>query len=108
HATDRITAGVQDGTATGTLSFDKTTDHFTLTDTTPVDAFSSNVLHTNELLAKAPTGNTGHPPIVVEQLTPNGDPSPFFVQFTGNSNPHGKPLGFNATGDGSPVGDTTF
>src|SRR5215210_8639525 len=54
---DPITAGVQDGTATGTLAFDKVLDTFTLTDTTPVEGFSFSVLHTNELLAKAPPGN---------------------------------------------------
>ncbi len=43
------------------------------------------MLHTSRLIAKRPTGNTGHPLIVAEQLTPNNAPNPFFVQFTGNS-----------------------
>ena len=82
---DPITAGVQDSTAGGTLVFDKVADTYTFTLTDVIDGFSFDVLHTNELLAKAPTGNTGHPLIVAEQLTPNGDPNPFFVQFTANS-----------------------
>ena len=73
-----------------------------------IDGFSFDVLHTNELLAKAPTGNTGHPLIVAEQLTPDGDPNPFFVQFTANSTTQKIGFGFNTVGDGPPVGDTTF
>ncbi len=76
---------MQDATAGGTLFFDKAADTYTFTLTDVVDGFSFDVLHTNELLAKEPTGNTGHPLIVAEQLTPNGDPDPFFVQFTANS-----------------------
>ena len=105
---DPITAGVQDATAGGTLYFDKAADTYTFTLNDVVDGFSFDVLHTNELLAKAPTGNTGHPLIVAEQLTPNGDPDPFFVQFTGNSVTQQIGFGFNSTGDGATVGDTAF
>ncbi len=105
---DPITAGVQDATAGGTLAFDKVMDTYTFTLTDVIDGFSFDVLHTNELLAKAPTGNTGHPLIVAEQLTPNGDPDPFFVQFTANTTTQQIGFGFNSTGDGAPVGDTTF
>jgi hypothetical protein len=105
---DPITAGVQDSTAGGTLVFDKAADTYTFTLTDVIDGFSIDVLHTNELLAKAPTGNTGHPLIVAEQLTPDGDPNPFFVQFTANSTTQQIGLGFNSFGDGPPVGDTTF
>ena len=105
---DPITAGVQDSTAAGTLTLDKAADTYTFTLTDVIDGFSFNVLHTNELLAKAPTGNTGHPLIVAEQLTPNNDPDPFFVQFTANSTTSSIKFGFNSTGDGAVVGDTTF
>ncbi|MBR0874835.1 hypothetical protein JQ633_31075 [Bradyrhizobium tropiciagri] len=105
---DPITAGVQDGTAGGTLVFDKVADTYTITLTDPIDGFSFDVLHTSELLAKQPTGNTGHPLIVAEQLTANADPNPFFVQFTANSVTQQVGFGFNPTGDGAPVGDTTF
>jgi hypothetical protein len=105
---DPITAGVQSATAGGTLYFDKAADTYTFTLTDVVDGFSFDVLHTAELVAKAPTGNTGHPLIVAEQLTPNGDPDPFFVQFTGNSVTQQIGFGFNSTGDGATVGDTTF
>ena len=56
---DPITAGVQDATAAGTLVFDKVADTYTFTLTDVIDGFSFDVLHTNELVAKAPTGNTG-------------------------------------------------
>ena len=105
---DPITAGVQDSTAGGTLVFDKAADTYTFTLTDVIDGFSFDVLHTSELVAKAPTGNTGHPLIVAEQLTPNGDPNPFFVQFTANSTTQQIGFGFNSVGDGPPVGDTTF
>ncbi|RWP50549.1 DUF5801 repeats-in-toxin domain-containing protein [Mesorhizobium sp.] len=105
---DPITAGVQDATAGGTLVFDKAADTYTVTLTDVIDGFSFDVLHTSELVAKAPTGNTGHPLIVAEQLTPNGDPDPFFVQFTANSTTQQIGFGFNSTGDGATVGDTTF
>ena len=105
---DPITAGVQDSTAGGTLVFDKAADTYTFTLTDVIDGFAFDVLHTSELVAKAPTGNTGHPLIVAEQLTPNGDPNPFFVQFTANSTTQQIGFGFNSLGDGPPVGDTTF
>ncbi|RUU46179.1 hypothetical protein EOC93_04490 [Mesorhizobium sp. M6A.T.Ce.TU.002.03.1.1] len=105
---DPITAGVQDATAGGTLVFNKAADTYTVTLTDVIDGFSFDVLHTSELVAKAPTGNTGHPQIVAEQLTPNGDPDPFFVQFTANSTTQQIGFGFNSTGDGATVGDTTF
>ena len=103
---DPITAGVQDSTAGGTLVFDKVADTYTFTLTDVIDGFSFDVLHTNELVAKQPTGNTGHPLIVAEQLTPNGDPNPFFVQFTANSTTQQIGFGFNSTGDGAPVAVT--
>ncbi|UWU75277.1 DUF5801 domain-containing protein [Bradyrhizobium huanghuaihaiense] len=105
---DPITVGVQDSQAAGTLVFDKVNDTYTFTLTDAIDGFSFDVLHTSGLVAKQPTGNTGHPLIVAEQLTPDGDPSPFFVQFTGNSVTTKIGFGFNSTGDGAPVGDTTF
>jgi hypothetical protein len=105
---DPITAGVQDATAGGTLVFDKAADTYTFTLTDVIDGFSFDVLHTAELVAKQPTGNTGHPLIVAEQLTPNGDPDPFFVQFTANSTTNSIGFGFNSTGDDAAVGDTTF
>ena len=109
---DPITTGVQDSTAGGTLTFNKVAHTYTATVTDVVDGFSFDVLHTSELQAKAPPGNTGHPELVVEQLqapsTPGGHDG-FFVQFTSNSNPNGNPFGFNATGDGSPnANDTHF
>lgn len=104
---DPITAGVQDSTAGGTLVFDKNADTYTITLTDVIDGFSFDVLHTAELIAKQPTGNTGHPLIVAEQLTPNGDPDPFFVQFTGNSITNTIGFGFNSTGDGAPNGPPT-
>jgi hypothetical protein len=110
---DPITTGVQDATAGGTLVFDKVNDTYTVSVTDVVDGFAFDVLHTSELQAKAPPGNTGHPELVVTQLQAD-DPATtahdgFFVQFTANSNPNGSPFGFNATGDGSPIaGDTTY
>jgi hypothetical protein len=87
--------------------FNKSAGTYTFTLSDAVDGFSFDVLHTSELFAKQPTGNTGQPKIVVEQLTPSNDPNPFFVQFTGNS--VGKVgFGFNGTGDGSPQGDKVF
>ncbi|WP_095199277.1 DUF5801 repeats-in-toxin domain-containing protein [Mesorhizobium carmichaelinearum] len=98
---------VQTGTAAGTLVFDKVADTYTIQLTDPLEGFSFDVLHTNELLAKAPTGNTGHPLIVAEQLTPNADPDPFFVQFTANSTTNSIGFGFNSTGDGAVTGGNT-
>ncbi len=105
---DPITAGVQDATAGGTLAFDKVNDTYTLTLNDVIDGFSFDILQTSGLVAKAPAGNTGHPQIVAEQLTENDDPDPFFVQFTGNSTTQQIAFGFNSTGDGAAVGDTTF
>ena len=112
---DPLTAGVQDATAGGTLVFDKVagTYEFTLTDV--VDGFSFEVLQTSEFLAKQPTGNTGQPLIVAEQLKADDTTTPatnegFFVQFTGNAVTRQIGFGFNLTGDGAPdpAGDTTF
>ncbi|RWP90867.1 MAG: hypothetical protein EOR12_10355 [Mesorhizobium sp.] len=100
--------GEQAGSAGGTLLFNKDDGTYTITLTEPLEGFSFDVLHTNELLAKAPIGNTGHPLIVAEQLTPDGDPNPFFVQFTANSTTNSIKFGFNSTGDGAVAGDTTF
>ncbi len=106
---DPIAAGVQDATAGGTLEFNKAADTYTFTLTDVIDGFSFDVLHTSQLVAKAPTGNTGHPQIVAEQLTPDGDPDPFFVQFTANTTTNSIGFGFNSTGDGSVAGgDTAF
>lgn len=106
---DPETAGVQSASAGGTLVFDKVNDTYTFTLTDPLDGFSFDILHTNELVAKAPTGNTGHPLIVAEQLTADGDEDPFFVQFTANSVTRQIGFGFNATGDGAVVaGDNEF
>jgi hypothetical protein len=112
---DPITAGVQDGTATGTLHFDKAADTFTITDLTPVQGFSFDVLHTAELTAKEPTGNTGHPNIVVEQLSGDvpGTPvveqgDPFFVQFTANSTTNSVGFITNSTGADNQTGNTAW
>jgi len=110
---DPLTAGNQPGTGAGTLTFDKVAHTFSMSVTDPVEGFSVTVLHSSELLRKAPTGNTGHPQIVVTELDANpgtpADSNGFYVQFTANSNPAGSPFGFNSTGDGAPVaGDTTF
>ena len=105
---DPLTAGVQDATAGGTLAFNKTADTYTITLNDVIDGFSFDILQTSGLVAKEPVGNTGHPLIVAEQLTENGDPDPFFVQFTGNSVTQQIAFGFNSTGDGAVVGDTTF
>lgn len=110
---DPITAGVQDATAAGTLTFDKTAGTYSIALNDVIDGFSFNVFHSSELTAKAPPGNTGHPELVVTQLDANpntaADHDGFYVQFTANSNPAGSPFGFNGTGDGSPIaGDTTF
>ncbi|WP_292136196.1 DUF5801 repeats-in-toxin domain-containing protein, partial [Mesorhizobium sp.] len=106
---DPITAGVQDATAGGTLVFNKAADTYTFTLTDLIEGFSFDVLHTSDLVNKAPIGNTGHPLIVAEQLTPNSDPDPFFVQFTANSTTNSIKFGFNSTGDGDiAAADTAF
>lgn len=103
---DPITAGVQDGVASGTLHFDKLADTFEVGVTAPVEGFSFDVLHTSQFLAKEPTSNTGHPNIVVQQLsgdvpgTPVVEPGdPFFVQFTANSVTNS--IGFITNGNGA-------
>jgi len=96
---DPITAGIQDATAGGTLLFDKAADTYAFTLTDPVDGYSFNLIQTSALVAKMPTSNTGHPPIVIEQLTQNSDAHPFFVQFTANSVTNQVGFGFNSTGD---------
>ena len=105
---DPITNGVQTGTATGTLTFDKAGDTYTVAVANPVQGFSFTVLHTNELLAKQPTGNNGHPQIVVERLAvdnPNTSvDEDFYVQFTADSTP----LGFSTTGDVAGSADKAF
>ncbi|CAN7385484.1 DUF5801 repeats-in-toxin domain-containing protein [Mesorhizobium sp. LjNodule214] len=97
-------AGVQAGTAGGTLVFDKANDTYTITLTDPLEGFSFDVLHTSELLSKEPTSNTGHPNIVVEKLfeadsTPEATDRDFFVQFTANSTTNNIKFGLNTTGD---------
>ena len=106
---DPISPNVQGSTAGGTLYFDKVADTYTFTLNDVIDGFSFDILQTSGLVAKAPAGNTGHPLIVAEQLTPNGDPDPFYVQFTGNSVTQSIGFGFNSTGDGAiDAGDTAF
>jgi hypothetical protein len=102
---DPITAGVQDAIATGTLHFDKVADTFTIGDTTAVQGFSFDVIHTSELVSKEPTSNVGHPNIVDETLvTPDATGhNGFVVQFTGNNSP----FSFSANGEGSTA-DHTF
>jgi hypothetical protein len=105
---DPLTNGVQTGTATGTLTFDKAADTYTVAIANPVQGFSFNVLHTSELLAKQPVGNSGHPPIVVERLAvdnPNTSvDEDFYVQFTADTTP----LGFSTTGDVAGSADKAF
>ncbi|WP_287191143.1 DUF5801 repeats-in-toxin domain-containing protein [Mesorhizobium sp.] len=119
---DPITAGVQDATAGGTLTFDKNDGTYSIALNDVIDGFSFSVFHSSELLTKAPPGNTGHPELVVTELDvfdANGadnipgnaddDTDGFYVQFTANSNPGSNAFGFNGTGDGNPIaGDTTF
>jgi hypothetical protein len=105
---DPITAGFQEGTAGGTVTIDKVNDTFEVTMTDPMEGFSFSVLHSNELLAKAPTGNTGHPEIVVTQLTPNNDPNPFFVQYTANTTTQSIGFGFDDNGEGAVTGGTAY
>ncbi|MGK7864898.1 beta strand repeat-containing protein [Falsiroseomonas sp. E2-1-a4] len=106
---DPITAGVQDAMAAGNLVFDKDLDTYTFTLTDVIEGFSFEVLQTSELVAKRPTGNTGQPLIVAQQLTQDGDANPFFVQFTANAVTRQIGFGFNTIGEGDPVAnDTTF
>ncbi|ANT50345.1 DUF5801 repeats-in-toxin domain-containing protein [Mesorhizobium amorphae] len=97
-------AGVQAGTAGGTLVFDKANDTYTITLNDPLEGFTFDILHTSELLSKEPTSNTGHPNIVVEKLfeadsTPDQTDRDFFVQFTANSTTNKIGFGLNETGD---------
>ncbi|GLR42069.1 hypothetical protein GCM10007880_25850 [Mesorhizobium amorphae] len=105
-------AGVQAGTAGGTLVFDKANDTYTITLNDPLEGFSFDIIHTSELLSKEPTSNTGHPQIVLEKLqaddanTPNDED--FYVQFTANSlNNKNKTFSLTNNGEGSSS-DTTF
>ncbi|WP_192179694.1 hypothetical protein [Mesorhizobium amorphae] len=105
-------AGLQAGTAGGTLVFDKVADTYTITLTDPLEGFTFDIIHTSELLSKEPTSNTGHPQIVLEKLqaddpnTPNDED--FYVQFTANSlNNKNKTFSLTNNGEGSSS-DTTF
>ncbi|WP_414815505.1 DUF5801 repeats-in-toxin domain-containing protein [Rhizobium sp. IY2] len=104
-------AGVQTGTAGGTLVFDKVADTYTINLTDPLEGFTFDVLHTSELLSKEPTGNTGHPQIVVERLQAD-DPNTaadedFYVQFTGNAIGRSNPFRLTNNGEGTSA-DATF
>ncbi|NKM54028.1 hypothetical protein CO665_19235 [Rhizobium anhuiense] len=104
-------AGVQTGTAGGTLVFDKVADTYTINLTDPLEGFTFDVLHTSELLSKEPTGNTGHPQIVVERLQAD-DPNTavdedFYVQFTGNAIDRSNPFRLTNNGEGTSA-DATF
>jgi hypothetical protein len=104
-------AGDQAGTAAGTLVFDKENDTYTINLTQPLEGFSFDILHTSQLLSKQPTGNTGHPQIVLEKLAAD-DPNTtadedFYVQFTGNLINKANPFSLTSDGQGSS-GDTTF
>lgn len=105
---DPITAGVQNSTAGGTLTIDKTNGTYEFAINDAIDGFTFDVLHTSELFAKAPPGNTGHPEIVVSQLTPNGDPNPFFVQFTANTTTQQVGFFTNTTGADNNTGNTAW
>jgi hypothetical protein len=94
YDTDPNTDGVQEAIANGDLTFDKDLGTVTFALDSPLEGFSTTVLHTNELLAKNPTGNTGHPPLVVEKLAED-----FYVQFTADAVSKGHPFGFSTTGD---------
>ncbi|MBY5714613.1 DUF5801 repeats-in-toxin domain-containing protein [Rhizobium leguminosarum] len=104
-------AGVQAGTAGGTLAFDKAADTYTVNLTDPLEGFSFDVLHTSQLLSKEPTGNTGHPQIVVERLQADDANTPddedFYVQFTGNAIDRSNPFRLTNDGEGSSA-DSTF
>ncbi|GLQ76973.1 hypothetical protein GCM10007881_04890 [Mesorhizobium huakuii] len=104
-------AGVQTGTAGGTLVFDKVADTYTIHLTDPLEGFSFDVIHTSELLSKVPTSNTGHPPIVLEKLQADDPTTPanenFYVQFTGNLINKANPFSLTNNGEGSSS-DSTF
>lgn len=114
---DPDTAGSQTDTAAGTITFDKDTGSYSVALTDEMEAFSNTtIVHTSGLVAKQPTGNSGHPPLVVEQLSPNGAPNPFFVQFSSSVTVGGNnPIGFsfnqaklNSDNDEVNTGDTAF
>ncbi|AJC77623.1 hypothetical protein IE4803_CH00363 [Rhizobium etli bv. phaseoli str. IE4803] len=104
-------AGVQAGTAGGTLVFDKAADTYTINLTDPLEGFSFDVLHTSQLLSKEPTSNTGHPQIVLERLQADDSTTPadedFYVQFTGNLVNKANPFRLTNNGEGTS-GDSTF
>ncbi|AIC25538.1 hypothetical protein IE4771_CH00371 [Rhizobium etli bv. mimosae str. IE4771] len=104
-------AGVQAGTAGGTLVFDKAADTYTINLTDPLEGFSFDVLHTSQLLSKEPTSNTGHPQIVLEKLQDDVSTTPadedFYVQFTGNLVNKANPFSLAEDGEGSSS-DTIF
>ncbi|CAN7385409.1 DUF5801 repeats-in-toxin domain-containing protein [Mesorhizobium sp. LjNodule214] len=105
-------AGLQAGTAGGTLVFDKAADTYTITLTDPLEGFSFDFIHTSELLSKEPTSNSGHPQIVLEKLQADDvntpDDEDFYVQFTSNSlNNKNKTFSLTNDGEGSSS-DTTF
>ncbi|MBZ9693841.1 DUF5801 repeats-in-toxin domain-containing protein [Mesorhizobium sp. CO1-1-9] len=104
-------AGLQTGTAGGTLVFDKVNDTYAITLTDPLEGFTFDVIHTSQLLSKEPLSNAGHPPIVVEKLQAD-DPGTaadedFYVQFTGNLIDRSHPFSLTNNGEGSS-GDSTF
>ncbi|RWP70991.1 DUF5801 repeats-in-toxin domain-containing protein [Mesorhizobium sp.] len=94
---DPITTGIQDATAGGQLIFDKVNDTYSIALNDVVDGFAFDVVHTSQDFARNPNTNSGHPEVVVAQLTPNGDPNPFLVQFTANNSP----FSFSQNGEGS-------
>ncbi|RUT90783.1 MULTISPECIES: DUF5801 repeats-in-toxin domain-containing protein [unclassified Mesorhizobium] len=94
---DPITAGIQDATAGGQLIFDKVNDTYSIALNDVIDGFAFDVVHTSQDFARNPNTNSGHPEVVVAQLTPNGDPNPFLVQFTANNSP----FSFSQNGEGS-------
>lgn len=113
---DPSTAGVQTTVETGTLTINKTADTWSFTADDPILTVSTTntVVHTAELLGKQPTGNTGHPPIVVEKLAADDPTTPenenFFVQFTADAFTGGKnPTHFSFSTDGDHItNDTLF
>ncbi|MFK0691102.1 DUF5801 repeats-in-toxin domain-containing protein [Mesorhizobium sp. IMUNJ 23033] len=100
---DPITTGIQDATAGGQLIFDKVNDTYSIALNDVIDGFAFDVVHTSQDFARNPNTNSGHPEVVVAQLTPNGDPNPFLVQFTANNSP----FSFSQNGEGATA-DTAF
>ena len=69
---------------TGHLVFDKDAGTYTFSLDNPIEGFTFNVFHTSDVTVRNPDGNSGHPPIVVEQLS--DDPvNPLYVQFTADA-----------------------